>query len=398
MSRQTSTTCSSSPCGPRIGEACTSSQATEPSGVRRSQMRTCRSPEPRQASVGQSPRAQRRRHVAAGAAEHLLADTARALQEGVVGGDDLALRVEHDDAVVDAVDDRLQPLALAAHLADQAGDRIGHRVELAGQPGDRVGALRRHAPVEVARGDQPRGRLEALQAPQHEHADHEREQRRSAAGRAPRCPRPSSAGRGSSSARMPPASRSRIRMPLMRCAGSWQRWQASRLRIGITVRRIVASPRFDHAARAALLGREAVAGLAGRRAQVELARVADRGARVAGDAGAVEQHHAAPRAAPSRSSRSSARSGCGRSRSSGARAPRGSARPARGRSPARRLEQRPEVVGGVEVRPGGAGDRDRGGDARRRARPSCSSKRSLIAGARGRPRRWWQTLPSGVNA
>ena len=38
-----------------------------------------------------------------------------------------------------------------AHLADQAGHRVGHRVELARQPGDRVGALGRHAPFEVAR-------------------------------------------------------------------------------------------------------------------------------------------------------------------------------------------------------------------------------------------------------
>ena len=54
MSRHTSTTCCSFPEASRMGEACTSSQRTEPSGMRRSQMRTWRAPVPRQACVGQS--------------------------------------------------------------------------------------------------------------------------------------------------------------------------------------------------------------------------------------------------------------------------------------------------------------------------------------------------------
>src|ERR1035441_6070641 len=55
MSRQTSTTCSRLPAPSRIGEAWTSSQATAPCAVRRSQMRTWRAPDCRHAAVGQSP-------------------------------------------------------------------------------------------------------------------------------------------------------------------------------------------------------------------------------------------------------------------------------------------------------------------------------------------------------
>ncbi len=116
----------------------------------RSQMRTWRSPDARQAERrAVRGRAHARRHVAAAAAEHLVAAVAGPLQEGIVGRDHRPLRVEHDDAVVDAVDDGLEPLALLAHLADQAGHRVGHRVELAREPRDRVAAVRRHA---AARG------------------------------------------------------------------------------------------------------------------------------------------------------------------------------------------------------------------------------------------------------
>ena len=69
-------------------------------------------------TVGHAAHARRR--VAARAAEHVAAIAARASQKRGVRRDDVPLRVEHDDAIVDAVDDRLQPFALAAHLADQA--------------------------------------------------------------------------------------------------------------------------------------------------------------------------------------------------------------------------------------------------------------------------------------
>ena len=94
-------------------------------------------------------------------------------QERIVGRDDLPLRVEHHDAVVDAVDHRLEAFLLRADLAHQAGHRIRHRVELARQPRNRVGALRRNAPREVPGGDQAGRGFEALQPPQHGDADHQ---------------------------------------------------------------------------------------------------------------------------------------------------------------------------------------------------------------------------------
>ena len=63
----------------RIGEAWTSSQTTVPSGVRRSQMRTCRAPD---CEAGQRraviDRAAARRELAAPAAEHVLSRVLRA--------------------------------------------------------------------------------------------------------------------------------------------------------------------------------------------------------------------------------------------------------------------------------------------------------------------------------
>ena len=135
--------------------------ATARQRERRAVARRCRAPRPasRQRAAEQPPRA----------------PCPCARRNASFAAIDRALRVEHDDPVVDAVDDGLEPLALAAHLADQAGHRVGHRVELAGQPGDRVGALGRHAPLEIARRDQARGRLEPLQPPQHDDADDERD-------------------------------------------------------------------------------------------------------------------------------------------------------------------------------------------------------------------------------
>ena len=317
-------------------------------------------PSCRQASVGQSPTlhsARRRRRGTSSRAPRSRTLPVRC-RKASLAAMTLPLRVEHDDAVVDAVDDGLEPLALAAHLADQAGHRVGHGVELARQPGDGVGALGRDA---LLRGRRPRSGARSSRSAAAAAARTRGRRRRSAAisssASAAGAARPSSAGRGSSSARISPASRSKISMPLMRCAGSWQRWQASRLRIGITVRRTSPSPVSMTRLEARCSGGQAVAGLAGRRAQVELARAARRRARVARDALPVEQHDPLDARLLRRSSRPSARSGCGRSRSSGARAPRGSARPARGRSPRSPSSSVSEVVDGVEV------------GARRRRRP-----------------------------
>ena len=137
-----------------------------------------------------------------------------------------------------------------ADLADQAGHRVGHRVELARQPRDRCRSPRpARAGSRSPAGDQARRRLEALQPAQHDEPDDERDGARRGAARGRRCPPTIQRRSRFIAARISPASRSRIRMPLMRCAGSWQRWQASRLRNGITVRRIVAAARLDDAAR-----------------------------------------------------------------------------------------------------------------------------------------------------
>ena len=127
---------------------------SRPPPDRRSQIRTWPLAQLQAGQGGADAGAARARgRVAAGAAEHLLAAPARAAQEGVVRGDHPALRVQHHDAVVDAVDDGLELLALRAHVAQQAGHRVGHRVELAAEPGDGVGAADR-APA--ARGRRPR--------------------------------------------------------------------------------------------------------------------------------------------------------------------------------------------------------------------------------------------------
>ena len=96
-------------------------------------------------------------------------------EEGVVGGDDLALRVQDDDAIIDAVDDGLQPFALITHLTNESGDRIGHSVELGGEPGQRVVTLRGDATLQVAGSNLPGGGFKALQPAQHEHANHKRD-------------------------------------------------------------------------------------------------------------------------------------------------------------------------------------------------------------------------------
>ena len=93
MSRHTSTTCCRRPAESRIGEAWTSSQTSFPSGVRRSQMRTCRAPDARQASVGQSATVQppgvNSRHWQPSTCSR---ECSRAQQERIVGGDHVALR------------------------------------------------------------------------------------------------------------------------------------------------------------------------------------------------------------------------------------------------------------------------------------------------------------------
>ena len=256
-------------------------------------------------------------------------------QERVVGRDDLPLRVEHDDAVVDAVDDGLEPLALAADLADQAGHRVGHRVELAREPGDGVGALGR------ARAGRGRRRRSGARSSRSAAAGAARTR-----GRRARSARPASSVERAAAGDHPAQvavhrrrgsrrrRRSRIRMPLIRWPGSWQRWHASRLRNGHHRAQHRAAARLDDPARV----RAVRAGSGGRpgRSASRMSRSLPGSRRARSSSGralAVEQHDVARRAAACRSSRSSARSGCGRSPSSGARAPRGSARPARARSP-----------------------------------------------------------------
>ncbi len=155
MSRQTSTTWSSSPCGPRIGDACTSSHATEPSSPRRSQMRTCLWPDSRHGSVGHSPAAV---HTPGGSSLHeqpsiwsrTRPDRRR---KASLAATTFPARIEDDDPVVDAVDDRLQAFSLAAHLAHQTRHGVGHRVELASQPGHGVRSLGGDPSIEIPLGD-----------------------------------------------------------------------------------------------------------------------------------------------------------------------------------------------------------------------------------------------------
>ena len=92
-------------------------------------------------------------------------------------------------------------------------------------------------------------------------------------------------------ARISPASTSTIRIPLIRWPASWQPWHASRLWIGMTVRRSVPSRVSITRLEARCCRREPVAGLARRRRQGEVGARGERGAGVAGTPLAVEEHH-----------------------------------------------------------------------------------------------------------
>ena len=210
------------------------------------------------------------------------------MEKRVVGRNDLSLRVEHGDPVVDAVDDGLEALALIAYLADQAGHRVGHRVELVRQPGNRVAAARRHPPFEVAGGDEARGRLEPLKPAQHGEADdqadggHEHERQQPAAEDHP--PQFSVHG-GAQRAHVGVEDQDavdrvrRVVTPLAGLAVADGDHGAQDRTVG----------RVDHARRSSLLTRKAMARLAGRRGQVQLARRADRPARETHDAESIEQ-------------------------------------------------------------------------------------------------------------
>ncbi len=113
-------------------------------------------------------------HITAAAAKDEIAGSSGAIEKRVIGRNHLPARVENHDAVVDAVDDRLEAPLLSVHLVEESGHRVRHGVELSGEPGHGVGSGRRDTLIQIALGDEPRCRLEPLEPSKHGETDHER--------------------------------------------------------------------------------------------------------------------------------------------------------------------------------------------------------------------------------
>ena len=213
----------------------------------------------------------------------------RAQQKRIVGGDHVALPVQHHDAVVNAVDHGFQAFALVTHLSHQTGNRIGHGVELARQPGNGVAAPGGYALRQVAARDLAGRGLEALQSPQHRYPDHHSD-------------RPHQQQRDARGSRYQPAQVAchgfaQLICPVVQDQNAVD--LIARVVAAEALRAVadgdhgaqhLAAAGLDHPARSSLRGRIAVAGLAGRSGDLQFGVRRSVPGGVALHTGAVQQH------------------------------------------------------------------------------------------------------------